>query len=173
MKSKGKSRVYLGSKNPAKVDAVMEVFNGFQLVTFAVDSGVSSQPKSDEETIRGALNRARSLPADGLRVGLEGGLEIHNDMLFLVNWGVLIDKMENIYYAGGTRIPLPSKFKKPLLNGKKELSELIDEYTNQKDIRSNEGTIGIFTNNLVVRKDIFVHICKLLYGQFLYKKGGN
>ncbi len=40
-------------KNPAKVDAVMEVFNGFQLVTFAVDSGVSSQPKSDEETIRG------------------------------------------------------------------------------------------------------------------------
>lgn len=164
------SKIYIGSQNPAKVNAAREVFSGFQLIDIAADSGVSCQPKSDEETILGALNRAKSLPSDGLRLGLEGGVHFQNNMLFLVNWGVLIDESQNIYYAGGTRIPLPIEFNEPLLSGKKELAQLIDEYTSQKDIRSNEGSIGIFTKNLVVRKDIFVHICKLLYGQFLYKE---
>lgn len=163
------SKIYIGSKNPAKVSAVREVFENSQVIDLAVNSHVSHQPKSDAETILGALNRAAALPRDGLRIGLEGGVHLHDNTLFMVNWGVLIDLNDNVYYAGGTRIPLPIEFKDPLLSGEKELAELIDEYTTRNDIRSNEGSIGIFTSNMVIRKDIFVHICKLLYGQYLYK----
>ncbi len=167
------SKIYIGSKNPAKIAAVEEVFINYSIISQDVDSGVSCQPIGDEETIQGALNRALKLPQDSIRIGLEGGITLHNDTLYLINWGVLVDEDDNIFYAGGTRIPLPDDFKVLLENRKLELAELIDKYSNKTNVRSHEGAIGIFTCNVVQRKDIFVHICKLLYGQYLYHQGGK
>ena len=158
--------VYLGSTNPIKIKAVETVLNT-KVVGVDVCSEVSTQPFSDEETIKGAYNRAFNIKEKGLRFGLEAGVQMFNDILFLVNWGVLIDEDENIYYAGGTRIPLPNYIKDKLLKKDKELATIIDETFNTKDIKHHEGAIGIFTNNLVNRVDIFIHIVKLLYGQFL------
>ncbi|MFA7435324.1 MAG: DUF84 family protein, partial [Bacilli bacterium] len=83
------------------------------------------------------------------------------------NWGVLIDTDDNIYYAGGTRIPMDSFIKDKLFIEKKELADVMDEFLNTKDIKHKEGAIGFFTNNQIKRKDIFIHIVKLLYGQYL------
>ena len=52
------SKIYIGSKNPAKIAAVEEVFINYSIISQDVDSGVSCQPIGDEETIQGALNRA-------------------------------------------------------------------------------------------------------------------
>lgn len=163
------NKIYVGSTNNAKVKAVKDCLPDFEVIPVKVNSNVSLQPMSDEETIQGALNRAKSLPNDGLQLGLEAGVQIHNKIMFLVNWGVLIDK-DNVYYAGGTRIPLPDNVKNELLNGDKELSDVMEKVANEKDIRSKEGAIGYFTMNQVVRSDIFVHIVKLLYGQYLFNK---
>lgn len=167
------SKVYVGSTNPAKVAAVKSVFNEYEVIAIKTNSGVSNQPIGDPETIEGAKNRSLSLPTNGLRIGLEGGIMLQDETLFLINWGVLIDSDDNIYYAGGTRIPLPNDFKILLTNRNLELADLIDEYAHKTNVRSNEGAIGILTNNLVIRTDIFTHICKLLYGQYLHHKGGK
>ena len=46
----------------------------------------------------------------------------------------------------------------------------MDAFLKTEDIKHKEGAIGFFTKNLVKRKDIFVHIVKLLYGQYLRRK---
>ena len=163
-------KVYVGSKNKVKVTAVEEVLSkyGHEVIGLDVDSMVDSQPKSDLETITGAYNRANVLPVDGLRIGLEAGVEILDNELYLTNFGVLIDLDNNCYKAGGTRIPLPNEIKDLILIEKYELSDAMEKYFSINDIKHKNGAIGHFTNNLVVRQEIFIHIVKLLYGQYLY-----
>ncbi|MGD9886340.1 MAG: DUF84 family protein [Bacilli bacterium] len=160
-------KCYVGSQNRVKLLATKQVLKHFEVIGLSANSQVSNQPKTDLETIQGALNRTKGLPKDGLRIGLEAGIQLHGDRLFLVNWGVLLDEQDHEYFAGGTRIPLPDFMKEPLLEKGLELAEVIDQYTNSVDIRQKQGAIGVFTNNLVKRKDIFIHIVKLLYGQYL------
>lgn len=167
--------VYLGSTNPVKIASCEEVLNplGYEVIGLNVNSGVNKQPLSDEETIKGAINRALQLPTNGLRFGLEAGVEWHNKQLFLVNWGVLIDEANNYYYAGGTRIPLPEDFNDYILIKNLELSDIMDLFYQKENIKHQEGAIGFFTNNLVKRIDIFTHIVKLLIGQYFKKMEEN
>lgn len=81
-------KIVVGSKNPVKVAAVEEIvqalfprFRTGKVISRDVPSGVSEQPKSLDETIRGATNRARSAaaivpaPADGIvSFGIESGI---------------------------------------------------------------------------------------------------
>lgn len=95
-------KVYLGSINPVKLQATQNILEplGFFVEAVNVESGVSNQPLTDEETMQGALNRALSLPEGFFRIGLEAGIELHFDQMFLVNWGALIDPDNRIYWAG-------------------------------------------------------------------------
>ena len=163
-------KVYLGSKNIVKINATKEVLEpyGFEVIGVDVDSKVSAQPKCDAETLQGAYNRAKALPSNEFRIGLEAGIEILDNQMYLTNFGVLIDPNNNVYKAGGTRIVLPKEIAKLILEDKMELSDAMETYFNTLDIKHKEGAIGYFTNNLVVRKDIFTHIVKLLYGQYLF-----
>lgn len=166
-------KCYLGSLNKVKLAATREVMKDYEVIGLSVESGVGNQPLSDEETIKGAYNRARMLPGDGLRIGLEAGVQTHGDKLFLVNWGVLIDEEGEAYYAGGTRIPLPEFIKDGLAGGEKELSEIMNAYLRTSDINQKEGAVGHFTASMVTRKDIFTHIVKLLYGQYTKRRSEN
>lgn len=162
-------KIYVGTKNQVKLNACEEVFSEFEVVGYNSNSKVGVQPSSDEETINGAINRALDIPYKGIRIGLEAGVQETLGILYLINWGVLIDEEGNIYYAGGTRIPLPKVVKEKLETEDTELAIVMDEYYQTVDIKHNEGAIGFFTSNQVKRVDIFVHICKLLYGQYLSK----
>ena len=161
-------KLYVGTKNKAKIEAVIEVFKNFEVVPMEGESGVSRQPLSEEETINGAKNRAKSLPA-GYRLGLEAGVTKINGICFLINFGVLIDPEDNEYFAGGTYLPLPDFVSDRLYNSDVELKEVMEEYTGIMNINHFGGAISVFTNNQVQRKDIFIHICKLLYGQLQFK----
>ena len=165
------SKTYVGTTNPVKIEAVKAVLIDSEVIGLKVPSNVSSQPKSDQETIQGALNRAKALPRDGIRIGLEAGVQELDGIIYLINWGVLIDQDDNIYYAGGTRLPLPYNIGKRLFDEEIELADVINEYYNREDIKHQEGAVGILTGNCVKRVDIFIHIVKLLYGQYKSKKG--
>ena len=72
-------RILVGSNNPVKINAVQRAFSKFwdvEISNMEVDSGVSDMPMSDEESIKGALNRAMNAmqPNIDFSVGLEGGL---------------------------------------------------------------------------------------------------
>lgn len=163
-------KAYVGSTNKVKVQAVKNILEplGYEVVGIEVDSNVSSQPKNDEETMLGAINRAKALPSDGLRIGLEAGVEILHDDLYLTNFGVLIDESNNIYKAGGTRIVLPLMIKDAIFSEGLELSDAMEKYFNTIDIKHKDGAIGYFTCGMVKRVDIFDHVVKLLYGQYLH-----
>ncbi|MEH7513852.1 DUF84 family protein [Gottfriedia acidiceleris] len=164
-------KIIIGSLNPTKVGAVKKVFKEFNVEGLNVSSNVSNQPLTDQETMHGAINRAHNARVAGeseIGIGLEGGVIIENDRLFLCNWGALVYENE-VILASGAKILLPSEFINELRNGT-ELAVLMERYTNEKDIRSKEGAVGVFTNGRITRTEIFEHISELLLGQYEFKK---
>jgi hypothetical protein len=51
-----------------------------------------------------------------------------------------------------------------------ELADAMKEHFNVEGIKHQNGAVGYFTSDLVKRKEIFIHITKLLYGQYLYNQ---
>ncbi|MDA1604198.1 DUF84 family protein [Bacillus cereus] len=163
-------KVVVGSKNKTKVGAVEKVWIDAEITSLSVPSGVANQPFTDEETMQGAVNRAKRALQEGeaqVGIGLEGGVMKTAHGLFMCNWGALATSDGRVFVAGGARIELPDDFLKPLEEGK-ELSEVMEEFVQRKDIRSHEGAIGIFTDDYVDRTELFVHVVKLLVGQYKY-----
>lgn len=165
--------IIIGSKNPAKIQAVQNVFKdqAHKVISMDIPSGVSEQPFSDEETICGAKTRALNALEKGngdIGIGLEGGVQETSLGLMLCNWGALaVNGMEPII-AGGARLLLPEEISARLRAGG-ELGPVMDDYANKENVSKNEGAIGIFTNGFVNRDEMFVHIINLLVGQFEYK----
>lgn len=165
--------IAIGSENPAKVESVYNAVgtDENQIIAVNVPSGVSAQPFSDEETIKGAINRAKRslMETNGqLGIGLEGGVVETPFGLFLCNWGALVTDNQDPIIAGGARIPLPEEIATRLRQGE-ELGPVMDEYTMKKNIRKKEGAIGVFTNEEISRIDMFEHIVKMLIGQYEYQ----
>ncbi|KON91054.1 NTPase [Rossellomorea marisflavi] len=159
----------VGTTNPAKVSAIQKAI-GPEAVIHPVEaeSGVSAQPFSDEETIRGAVNRARSsIGTFHAGIGLEGGVVDTTSGLYLCNWGALVDADGREFVAGGARILLPEEIAYNLRGGG-ELGPLMDAYTKREGVRHREGAVGVFTNGLVTREAMFIHVVKLLIGQWEY-----
>ncbi|MBA2173293.1 DUF84 family protein [Halobacillus locisalis] len=163
-------KIVVGSLNPTKIDSVKQVFTEAEVTGVEVESKVAAQPFSDEETLEGAINRARecaSMKKESLGIGLEGGVMEIEDDLYLCNWGALVDHKENVYTASGARIPLPEEIKKQLEKGK-ELGEVMDDYANKLEVSKNEGAIGVFTNHVIQRQEMFSHVVRLLQGQYQF-----
>ncbi|QED50192.1 DUF84 family protein [Cytobacillus dafuensis] len=166
-------KIIIGSKNPAKITAVETVFHSYQaeFISVNVPSGVRDQPFSDEETIKGAINRAYSALKEGggdIGIGLEGGVQKTEYGLFLCNWGALAEEGKPPIISGGARIPLPKKIADRLLSGE-ELGPVMDRFTDKEGVRKKEGAIGNFTNGQISRSEMFTHVVKLLVGQYEYR----
>ncbi|WP_010096184.1 DUF84 family protein [Ornithinibacillus scapharcae] len=168
-------KIIVGSKNPTKVKAVQEFFPYDQVEGIEVDSHVSAQPFSDEETKQGAVNRAKFCfeKEEGVvGIGLEGGVMYVNDQLYLCNWGALISPEGELYTASGARVLLPREIEKELNNGM-ELGLVMDSYAKRTGVSKKEGAIGVFTNDLLTRKEMFAQVVQLLKGQWDYWHSKN
>ncbi|WP_404329574.1 DUF84 family protein [Mesobacillus maritimus] len=169
--------ISIGSKNPAKIAAVEQAFQGyaFEIVPVDTESGVSEQPLTDEETIRGAINRAVSafdVSGADIGIGLEGGVQKTEHGLFLCNWGALRARGMEPIIAGGARILLPEEIAIQLLAGE-ELGPVMDKFAKKQNVRKKEGAVGIFTNGKIDRVEMFTHVVKLLLGQYEFKRQSN
>ena len=129
-------KVVVASTNPAKVQAVTDAFArqfpGHDLLVepLNVASGVSDQPIGDEETRRGAMNRAenasRLAPDADYWVGLEGGIEAVGDELMAYAWMVVRGPQQRLGSARTVTLPLPRAVK-DLVDRGLELGEANDE----------------------------------------------
>jgi inosine/xanthosine triphosphatase len=166
--------IAIGTMNPAKIKAVKNAISLDQ-ATFhpvSVPSGVSDQPFSDEETIRGALHRAEAALKAGnaeIGIGLEGGVIETPYGLFLCNWGAIVDLKGNRFIAGGARIPLPFDIADEIRKGK-ELGIVMNEFTKKNNVSKHEGAIGILTNGYITRDIMYEHIVKMLFGQYIFQQ---
>ncbi|TAA69772.1 DUF84 family protein [Planococcus salinarum] len=172
----GVLKLAVASTNPAKIKAVRdcceELSIHMEIIAAETASGVSAQPFSIAETRRGAVNRA--LAALGhdfdLAIGLEGGVYELEGTMYLCNWGALASSDGKIYTAGGAQIPLPEKIAQELRAGN-ELGPVMDWYANGTGIRHHQGAVGILTDGLMNRGDMFGHIVALLIGQYRLGSG--
>lgn len=167
-------KIIIGSKNPAKITAVKNSLQHLdaEFIPMDIPSGVNAQPFSDEETIRGAVNRAVNALKQGngdIGIGLEGGVQETSHGLLICNWGALASNDMEPIIAGGARFLLPEEVAVRLRGGE-ELGPVMDDYANKKNVRKHEGAIGIFTNGLINRVEMFTHVMNLLIGQYTYRK---
>lgn len=170
-------KIGIGTKNQAKCTAVRieweKHVTGSTFQEYNVSSGVSDQPIGDHETCTGAKNRALQVLLDtdiDIAFGLEGGVKELDGIMYICNWGVLATKEGQLFIAGGAQIPLPEEVAKPIRAGS-ELGPVMDSYMMREGIRHKEGAVGIFTNGLVNRSDMFEHIIRLLIGQYQIEVG--
>lgn len=154
-------KVMVGSKNPVKVGAVEEAFEKYwpecNVVGVEVNSGVSSQPMSEEETINGAINRAKaSLGNNEYGVGLEGGVCTIQDKMFECAWACVARRDEVEGLAGGLYFELPAKIAERIRKGE-ELGPIMEELM-RYDVKRTKGAIGVFTKGQLDRKSAYVQI---------------
>lgn len=166
-------KVAVGSTNPTKIEAVRNVLGGLiEIIPIDAPSYVSEQPFGDEETLTGALNRAREClkKADvQFAIGLEGGVTKSDRGLMVINWGALVDLGGNEYIASGARAVLPFEVEKEIQSGK-TLGEAMDGFTKRKGVSKKEGAMGIITNGRINRDEMFAHVVKILVGQYEFNK---
>lgn len=159
--------IAVGSKNDAKLKAVHEIaieyplFAGAQIVPIDVESGVSDQPKGLDETIRGAMNRARSafekVEEGKYGIGLESGIfEVPH-----TKSGFMDTTACAIYDGKGYHLGFSTCFEYP-----KNLIEIVEKegvnisqaahkagFSKDDNLGSAEGMIGILTKGRVNRKE--------------------
>lgn len=157
-------KINIGSKNKAKIEAVTETLKDYdefkeaETIPMTVDSGVSSQPTSLEETIDGAIKRAKNCFDDcDYSVGLESGL-----MKVPETKTGFMDVTACAIYDGQTfHLGLSSAFEYPIkiteyvLKNNVELSDAYKQlgFTQKEKIGEEEGIIGVLTKGRLVRKE--------------------
>jgi inosine/xanthosine triphosphatase len=123
------------------------------VVPIQVSSGVSTQPMNDEETIRGAINRAREArrKAEGnVGIGLEGGLSPQPFGTFTSEWCAIIDWADRVWLGGGANLLVPPLILEQLACGY-ELGDIVDKLTGLQGSKTGPGTIGVLTRGLMDR----------------------
>lgn len=157
--------IKVGSQNPAKVEAVREILQEYphlkdmEVVGVEVSSEVSEQPKSLEETIQGAQNRAKNVFTDcTYGVGIESGFMAVPG----TKSGYMSICIAAIYDGEVTHIGMSSGFETP----NKEIMRLVVEegfdfsqaanhvgMANDPEIGKKNGIMGILTKDKVTRKE--------------------
>ena len=167
-------RVAVGSTNPVKVGAVRAVVQRLapaaQVEGHAVPSGVPDQPWGDDETIRGAMARARAASAIGdaeLGVGIEGGVVANADgSLRTCAWVAVVGRDGTEGIGGSLAMPLPARVA-ALVRGGLELGDAMDRVTGAHDVKRGAGAVGILTGGLVTRQQAYETLVAYALAPFL------
>lgn len=155
----------VASRNPVKANATLAGFKRmfpdgeFQMQTVSVDSGVSHQPMSESETLKGAEIRAAAAaelePQADFWVGIEGGIEDLSDGMLAYAWIVVLS-------AGPTGKGRTGGFLLPegvarLVREGVELGDANDIVFGRENSKQQEGAIGLLTGNIMDRTELYEH----------------
>ncbi len=157
--------IIVGSTNKAKVEAVREILQDYPHLVHAevhgvgTTSGVSDQPKSLDETIAGAMNRARSVYQEAhYAIGIESGLmEVpHSKSGFMDICVAMIYDGEQFHLGISSAWEFPDpKVTALMIEEGLDMSQAINRVglTTNPNIGMEEGAIGILTKGRVDRKE--------------------
>lgn len=174
-------RVAVGSENPVKKRATERVVGDLAttITSVPVASGVSEQPETESETLRGAENRAERALAAGeydYGVGIEGGVGRIDgrDGLYLTMWAVVTDGTTTGRGAG-PRLQLPESVSDRIRAGA-ELGPVMDDLLDTEGIAEREGAAGALTNQNMTRTSALTHAVAGAFAPFLteyYESNGQ
>lgn len=168
-------KVILTTKNLGKTEAVKkvidELFPGSEVIGIKVDSGVSATPMSDDEGIKGALNRIKNakkeIPDADMYLGLEGILMTNSYGSFICGWAVVDFVTKNRLGLGcGARVKLPDKIK---VDNYEELSQIIkNKYPSEQTEKMHLiAANGVISNGLYTRIHNFTDALHSAFGYIL------
>ncbi|MHA2099625.1 MAG: DUF84 family protein [Candidatus Kariarchaeaceae archaeon] len=153
--------IIIGSKNPAKVDGVrkaaLSYWPNIDAIGREAQSNVSKMPMSKNEIRFGARARADYIIENydsWLAVGNEGGAAFIEGNWYLFGTTYVTDGT-NSSWGGELQIRLPNNMVHGLSNGTIELGTVIDNLTNRKDVKKQEGAIGLLTDMRLTRSEVF------------------
>jgi len=169
-------RISLGSTRAAKVAAVRAAcariaavdvaWSEAEVIARAVEINAPAMPLTDEELMRGARERAEAarerLKSEGaeadLYVGLEGGfhsIPVEGQRhTFLRGWAYAMDA-ERGNFGASPSISVPARIVRLVVQGERELGEVIDEVAGEEDVRSRQGAWGVLSRDLLTRQMSF------------------
>ncbi len=163
-------KVVVASKNPVKIEASRAAFaallpeTDLQMIPVSVKSDVTDQPTSDEETRRGARNRAANArehsPEADFWVGLEGGIEVFDEQLMAFAWMTVLDRDGRWSSARSTTLPLPPSIRK-LIDAGLELGEANDKVFATVNSKQGGGAFGLLTDGLYTRESVYTQTMTL------------
>jgi inosine/xanthosine triphosphatase len=166
--------VAAGTINPAKLKPVQAVFGamypGAAVTGVDVPSGVREQPIGEEETLLGAVNRARAalagLTGAAWGVGLEGGVrfDAHGCWLF---GAVAVTDGTRLHTGRTAELRLPPKVAGRIVAGE-ELGPIMDELSGVQNTKQKAGTVGFLTGGLLSRADVWQMGLTLALAPFLH-----
>ena len=156
-------KINIGSKNDSKISALREILQEYDflknaaIVPVSVPSGVADQPKSMEETIRGAINRARSAFKDcNLSVGLESGLFAapYTKSGYMDTCCCAIFDGKQVHLGLSSSFEYPKSAIKLVFDENADITQAFNKIGLTKDetLGSKEGAIGILTKGRLTRK---------------------
>ncbi|MFY9622030.1 MAG: inosine/xanthosine triphosphatase [Pyrinomonadaceae bacterium] len=169
-------RIALGSDRAAKIMAVRasiariaEIDSGWRdasVVARPVKTDAPAMPLTDWELMSGARQRAlavrdqliqQRLEVD-LYVGLEGGfhsISVEGEWhTFLRGWAYATDG-ERGSFGMSPSIEVPDAIVKDVIQGKRELGIVIDDFAGIRDVRSKQGAWGVLSRDLITRSMSF------------------
>lgn len=154
-------KIIVASTNPQKIKAVADLIPKYNFLVGSsiegknIDSGVSNQPKSLEETVQGAINRAKSAFIDtDYTFGIESGLmkvpQTKSGIMDVCVCAIFDGK--NIHLGLSSAFEPPQKIVDLMHNGM-DMSEACIEVglTCNPKLGSSEGLIGILTHGRMDR----------------------
>ncbi len=154
-------KLIIASLNPQKISAVKELAKEYPMLLDAViegvsvPSGVGDQPKSLDETIQGAINRAKSAIGDAdYSFGIESGMV----QVPYTKTGMMDLCVCAIYDGKEIHLGLSSAFEPPksvfkLMEKGMNMSDATAAagLTTNKNVGAAEGLIGILTHGRLTR----------------------
>lgn len=167
-------KVSVGSNNQIKVEAVREFFQeyGFDDLTvasFPTDSRVSDQPLTQDETTRGAINRAVGTwsPGDDYGIGIESGLmrTPYTSSGYINFTAVAIYDGDRLHVGHSTGFEIPRKMIPGIAAGD-EVDKIVHDLgiTDIPNVGKREGGfLGILTRGRISRKDYTKQALKMAY----------
>jgi inosine/xanthosine triphosphatase len=136
----------------------------------SVPSGVSDQPFGDEETIRGALARARAACAElgaDIGIGIEGGVvERADGSMYTCAWAAIVDASGKQGVGGSLAMPLPREVAE-MIRGGLELGHAMDRLVAEHNTKQGKGAVGILTAGLVDRQRAYEVLVSYALAPFL------
>ena len=171
-------KIIVTSHNPVKIGAVRQAFESrfpgqaFELIPISVDSGVSDQPMSDDETRQGARNRVKkaqvALAEADYWVGLEGGLDVFDDLLMAFAWMVIANADDRMSETRSVTLPLPPEIQSLVLGGM-ELGEANDRVFTTMNSKQGGGAFGLLTDGLMTRESVYTQTLILALIPFVHE----
>jgi len=172
--------IALGSDRAAKIMAVRgamariatidAAWTEAKLVARPVTTNAPAMPLTDWELMQGARERALAVSdllkqqrlEANLYVGLEGGfhsIAVNGEWhTFLRGWAYVTDGAidgARGSFGATPSISVPEQIKKSVIEGKRELGLVIDEFGGAYDVRSRQGAWGVLSRDLVTRSMSF------------------